>query len=105
MTMLRPNWPSGLPSPRALQIATDALCVQYAWSETMVHPVVIGQAIELAFLLSAYDLVPADPHAATTQSDALSNTSRKSPRAAGFRDRSRGAKARLWLDADADTMN
>jgi hypothetical protein len=98
MTMLRPNWPSGLPSPRALQVATDALCGQYAWPETMVHPVVIGQAIELAFLLSAYDLVPGQQGARAAAFYLTLQTPRKSPRATGFRNQRRGASQHVLLD-------
>jgi hypothetical protein len=58
VTSLRPNWPAGLPSPQAVQTANEALCRCYVLPETLLHPVVVSQAIELAYLLSAYGLVP-----------------------------------------------
>jgi hypothetical protein len=57
MTPLRTNWPAGLASPEALQTATKALSRRYVLPETMLHPVVVGQARELALLLLAYSLV------------------------------------------------
>ena len=43
-----------LPSSIALQTATEVLRRGHHLRETMQHPVVVGQAIELACLLSAY---------------------------------------------------
>ena len=43
MTTLRPNWPSGLPSPEALQAATDAMRRQYTMPLTwgLFRPVIV----------------------------------------------------------------
>ena len=60
MAALRPNWPTGLPSPQALQAATDALRRQYVVPETVLHPVIVRQALDLAYLLTAYSMVPAE---------------------------------------------
>jgi hypothetical protein len=84
MTTRRPNWPAGPSSPQALQTATDALF--NVGSTTMLHPVIIGQAIELACLLSAYGLLATDPHAAA-------------------RTRSRSPNHDVLLDIAADPMN
>ena len=61
MTPLRPVWPAGLPSPEALQMATEALGQHYVLAETLQEPVVVAEAIQLAYLLSAYGLVPTQP--------------------------------------------
>ena len=47
-----------LPSSMALQTATAVLRRGHHLRETMQHPVVVGQAIELAYLLSAYGVTP-----------------------------------------------
>ena len=47
-----------LPSSNALQTATAVLRRGHHLRETMQHPVVVGQAIELAYLLSAYGVAP-----------------------------------------------
>jgi hypothetical protein len=98
MTTLRPNWPSGLPSPEALQAATDAMRRQYVLAGTVLHPAIVGQAIELAYLIGAFGLVSTEPHDAAVQSCATLDTPWHLPRAARFRSRS------VLLDAAADTM-
>jgi hypothetical protein len=51
-----------LPSSIALQTATAVLRRGHHLRETMQHPVVVGQAIELAYLLSAYGVTaPLNP--------------------------------------------
>jgi hypothetical protein len=47
-----------LPSSIALQTATEVLRRGHHLRDTMQHPVVVGQAIELAYLLSAYGVTP-----------------------------------------------
>jgi hypothetical protein len=75
MTPLRPNWPAGLPSPYALQIATDAVCRLYILPETERHPVVEDQALELAYLLAAYGLGQTEQQkTAAAQTDAARNS-------------------------------
>jgi hypothetical protein len=80
LTPLRPNWPAGLPSPEALQAATDALHKYYVMPETLLHPVVVEQAIEMAYLLSAYGLTPADPHIVEVQPGLIRGATRRPPR-------------------------
>jgi hypothetical protein len=105
MATLRPNWPAGLPSPEALQTATEALRRQYVLPATVLHPVVLRQALELGYLLSAYGLVPAEPHPATPHSDIVVDAPGKPPRRAGFRHRRRTDGQRVQvLDAVVDTM-
>ena len=105
MATLRPNWPTGLPSPDVLQAATEAMRRQYVVPATMLHPMVARQALELGYLLSAYGLAPAEPHPATPQSDIVVDASRKSPRTAGFRNRRRtvGQRGQV-VDAVVDTL-
>ena len=67
MTPLRPVWPAGLPSPEALQMATEALGQHYVLAETLQEPVVVAEAIQLAYLLSAYGLVPTQPRSVAAQ--------------------------------------
>ena len=105
MPTLRPNWPAGLPSPQALQAATEAMCRQYVVPATMLHPMVARQCLELGYLLSAYGLAPAEPHPATPHSDIMVDAPRKPSRTAGFRNRRRTAGQRVQvLDAVVDTM-
>ena len=105
MATLRPNWPPGLPSPEALLTATDALRRQYVLSGTVLHPVIAGQAIELAYLLCAYGLVPAERRAAPARSYGTLESPRTLPRAAGFRVRLRRAGQHVLLDTATDAMN
>jgi len=49
----------GLPSAKALQFATDAVCRVRVLPETELHPEIGDQALQLAYLLTAYGLVPA----------------------------------------------
>jgi hypothetical protein len=70
MTPFPPNWLASQPSPQALQTATDALRRRYVLPETMHHPAVAVQVLELASLLSAYGLIPTEPG-----SDSISNAS------------------------------
>lgn len=109
MAALRPNWPIGLPTPKALQTATDALCRQYVLPETMQHPVVVSQALELAYLLSAYDLVSEElleaPQLAAANSDITVDTASKLPRTRGFRNRRPSASQPVLVDTSVDMMN
>ena len=61
MATLRPKWPPGLPDPYVVQAATDAIGGHFVLAESTSHPVVVSQAIELAYLLSAYGLVASEP--------------------------------------------
>jgi hypothetical protein len=109
MATLRPNWPIGLPTPKALQTATEALCRHYALPETMLHPVVASQALELAYLLSAYGLVaeepPEAPQFVAANSDITMDTARKLLRAGRVRNRRLGASHPVLADTSVDTMN
>ena len=58
-----PGLPMGLPSPQALQMATDAIGRHFVLPETRQHPVIKSAAMELAYLLMAYGLVPSEPAA------------------------------------------
>jgi hypothetical protein len=98
MATLRPNWPPGLPSPEALQMALDALGRQYVLPETVLHPVVISQAIELAYLLCAYGLVPAEQQPAAAEPYVITDMPAKVSRTAAFRNRRRGASQHVKLD-------
>jgi hypothetical protein len=95
MVPIRPNWPAGLPSPGTLQAATDALCRLYVLPATMLHTLVASQALELAYLLSAFGMAPAEP-------DAAADTARKPPRGTGFRNRRRRAGRQ---DVAVDALN
>jgi hypothetical protein len=98
MASLRPNWPAGLPSPLALQAATEAMRRQYVLPATMLHPVVARQALELGYLMSAYGLVPAETQSAAVHSDIVVDTPRKS-----LRRRRAGRRAPI-VDAVAETV-
>ena len=51
--------PFGMPSPEALQMATDATRRCYGLPETMQHPEVGSQCLRLAYLIQAYGLASA----------------------------------------------
>ena len=55
------NRPLGMPSPEALQTATDAIRRRYVLPETMEHPVVRAECLRLAYLIQAYGLASAKP--------------------------------------------
>jgi hypothetical protein len=104
MASPRPNWPAGLPSPLALQAATEAIRRQYVLPATMLHPAVARQALELGYLMSAYGLVPAEAQPAAVQSDIVVDTPRKPMRPAGIRGRRRPGRRALIVDAVAETV-
>ena len=51
--------PLGMPSPEALQMATDATRRCYVLSETMQHPEVRSECLRLAYLIQSYGLTTA----------------------------------------------
>lgn len=51
--------PMGLPSPEALQMATDAICRHFLLPETRQHPQIQSAIMRFAYQLMAYGLVPA----------------------------------------------
>ena len=53
--------PTVLPSLQALKMATDIVRKGYILPETMLHPVIKSSIMQLAYRLSAYGLVPAEP--------------------------------------------
>lgn len=53
----------GIPSARALQMATAAVRRHYVLPETMGHPVVRAECLQLAYLIQAYGLAPLPPGA------------------------------------------
>jgi CheY-like chemotaxis protein len=53
--------PMGPPAPRALAMATDAICRHFVLNETRQHPVVKSAAVRLAHLLTAYGLAEPQP--------------------------------------------
>jgi hypothetical protein len=52
--------PPGIPSPEALQRATDATRRCYVLPETMQHPEVRSQCLQLAYLIQSYGLTTAN---------------------------------------------
>jgi hypothetical protein len=48
--------PLGMPSPEALQMATDAILRCYVLPETMQHPEVRSECLRLAYLVQFYGL-------------------------------------------------
>ena len=48
--------PLGMPSPEALQMATDAVRRRYVLPETMQHPEVGSECLRLAYLIQSYGL-------------------------------------------------
>ena len=48
--------PMGLPSPEALQMATDVIRRRYVLPETMERPEVRSECMRLAYLIMAYGL-------------------------------------------------
>ena len=52
--------PLGMPSPEALQMATDATRCCYVLPETMQHPEVMSQCLQLAYLIQSYGLMTAN---------------------------------------------
>lgn len=46
----------GMPSARALEMATDAVNRLYVLPETREHPVIRAQCLQLAYLIQAFDL-------------------------------------------------
>ena len=104
MASPRPNWPAGLPSPLALQAATEAIRRQYVLPATMLHPAVARQALELGYLMSAYGLVPAEAQPAAVRSDIVVETPRKPARAAGLRGRRRAGQRAPIVDAVAEKV-
>jgi hypothetical protein len=60
MATHRLDTPLGLPSPLALDMATDAVARNYVLPETLAHPMVQISVIKLAYWLMAYGLVSAE---------------------------------------------
>ena len=59
MPIERPHHaPLGMPSPEAMQMATDAIRRRYVPPETMQHPEVRSQCMRLAYLIQAFGLGP-----------------------------------------------
>jgi hypothetical protein len=48
--------PMGLPSPEALQLATNVVRQRYLLAETIEHPEVRSECMRLAYLIMAYGL-------------------------------------------------
>ena len=61
VTPLRPRRPPGLPSAKALHFATEVVCRVSVLPETQLHPEIDDQVLQLAYLLTAYGLVPTEP--------------------------------------------
>jgi hypothetical protein len=55
-----PDESMGLPSPEALQLATDAIRRRYVLPETMEHPSVRSECMRLAYMIMACGLAPPD---------------------------------------------
>jgi len=56
----------GMPSAKALKMATDAVNRLYVLPETREHPVIRAECLQLAYLIQAYDLAsrPLEAHPA-----------------------------------------
>jgi CheY-like chemotaxis protein/DNA-binding MarR family transcriptional regulator len=65
-----------LPSVQALRMAAEATRKGYGLTEPTRHPEIVAQAIELAFLLVAYGLVPMEPGIAVARSNMAKESSR-----------------------------
>jgi hypothetical protein len=50
--------PMGLPSPEALQLATNVVRQRYVLPETMEHPQVRSECMRLAYMIMACGLAP-----------------------------------------------
>ena len=62
MPIERPHdLPLGMPSPEALQMATDAIRRHCVLPETMHHPAISFECTGLAYLIQAYSLASARP--------------------------------------------
>ena len=62
MSIKRPHdVPLGMPSPEALQMASDAMRRHYVLPETMEHPAVRAECLRLAYLIQAYGLASTKP--------------------------------------------
>jgi len=61
--------PMGLPSPEAVQMATDAICRHFLLPETRQHPQVQSAIMRLAYQLMAYGLVPAKSDSAERRAE------------------------------------
>ena len=88
-------------------MATDALAQHYVLTETRQKPVVVGEAIKLAYLLSAYGLVPTQRRSAAAQSDMAGDDARNVSRTKASFDRPRCAGRRgrqAVLDDHASAM-
>jgi hypothetical protein len=68
---LRPRRTADLPSAKALQFATDAVCRVSVLPKTELHPEIGDQALQLAYLLTAFGLVPTEPQKHSTRSVSL----------------------------------
>ena len=69
----------------------------------MTHPVLVRQALELAYLISAYGLAPMESQPAATKSDVTVDTPRKLPRISAIRNRRRNVGQRVKVvDAALD---
>ena len=62
MPIERPHdLPLGMPSPEALQMATDAIRRHCVLPETMHHPAISFECMRLAYLIQAYGLASTRP--------------------------------------------
>jgi len=62
MPIERPRDPTlGMPSPKALRMATDAMRRYFVLPETMEHPAVRSECLRLAYLIQAYGLASTKP--------------------------------------------
>jgi CheY-like chemotaxis protein len=68
MAILQSGTLSGLPSPQALKLATEAVRRSFSCPDVLQHPVVASSIRRLAYQLMAYGLVPAEPAVETAAS-------------------------------------
>ncbi len=89
----------GMPSPEALQLATEVIRRRYILPETMRHPAVRSECLRLAYLIMAYGLAPPEPEghararAAQRQGEMRRPATPREPRGGPPRGRDRDTEA------------
>ena len=80
-----------LPSPEALQMATDAIRRRYVLPETMQHPEVRSECLRLAYLIQSYGLTTANAEPRHVEAD-------KPPYAVSSRQRPQPLRSMIRID-------